>query len=399
MLVDALLALGLLLSTASQLRPAASPVGPGETLLVLWIALTVTREASRRGPMMLAPALSRMLLFWATLALALNLGTFVGAAIEDQRDLISVPHDTFAYLLAAAVSCMCLVGPETSHRLRRVAWLLVGFGAASLAGQVAGAWGLIEVPLVEPWYYNRFRGWSENPNQIALLCIVLAFPAIYLASTASNWGKRLLAVAFASVPLIAGFLSRSDAFTISTLTGTTVLASLLLRAWVYPGGRPSIFRFAVAGLTILLLAVGWATAVGSPTSSVIDRADEIFEDNDQGEARVSLWIGAVEVGLGSWLLGLGPGAHVADVRSGTPSEAHNTLLDLFSQGGLVASAAFVWLMLSSVLMSYQKRPLLSAMIASLAVFSLFHFIFRHPIFWFAIILCWAITELKIQRGN
>ena len=47
---DALLALGLLLTTASQLRLSGLPVGPGELCLTAWLLLMLGRELSRGGP-------------------------------------------------------------------------------------------------------------------------------------------------------------------------------------------------------------------------------------------------------------------------------------------------------------------------------------------------------------
>jgi hypothetical protein len=41
---DALMAVGLLLTTATQLRLPGSPLGPGEVCLVIWIALTLIRK-------------------------------------------------------------------------------------------------------------------------------------------------------------------------------------------------------------------------------------------------------------------------------------------------------------------------------------------------------------------
>ena len=46
---DLLLVFGLLLSTASQLRPLGAPIGPGELCLVIWIALR-TRPSGLRAP-------------------------------------------------------------------------------------------------------------------------------------------------------------------------------------------------------------------------------------------------------------------------------------------------------------------------------------------------------------
>jgi hypothetical protein len=47
---DVVLALGLLLTTASQLRVPGLPIGPGEVCLAIWILLMVFRETGRFGP-------------------------------------------------------------------------------------------------------------------------------------------------------------------------------------------------------------------------------------------------------------------------------------------------------------------------------------------------------------
>ena len=43
MFADVLLALGLLLTTASQLRIPGSPIGPGELLLLFWLLISIGR--------------------------------------------------------------------------------------------------------------------------------------------------------------------------------------------------------------------------------------------------------------------------------------------------------------------------------------------------------------------
>jgi hypothetical protein len=83
MFLDMLFALGLLVSPASQLRLAGSPVGPGEICLLIWIVLTLGREAARPGSPPLTPALSRLLIFWSLFALAQSLGALTGYIIGD----------------------------------------------------------------------------------------------------------------------------------------------------------------------------------------------------------------------------------------------------------------------------------------------------------------------------
>src|SRR5438270_4843332 len=77
MTADALLALGLLLSSASLLRVAGVPIGPGEICIVIWLLLTLAGAVRRTsGP--LPPAFTRMLIFWAIFGTALSLGTLTG---------------------------------------------------------------------------------------------------------------------------------------------------------------------------------------------------------------------------------------------------------------------------------------------------------------------------------
>lgn len=151
---DLVLVLGILLSTASQLRPA------GEICLVIWIGLMLGRETVQLGPQF-TPALSRLVIFWLLFAVAQCIGTLAGFAIGDVHDQALFMHDVMAYPLLAAISMLCVVGTDAGPRLHRVAWLLVTVGSATLALQVAQAWGWIGTGSIDPWYWDRMRGWSE----------------------------------------------------------------------------------------------------------------------------------------------------------------------------------------------------------------------------------------------
>src|ERR1051325_10492661 len=85
MLLDALLACGLVVSTASQLRPAGLPVGPGEICLGLWVLLMLWREVHRLGPP-LSPPLTKLLIFWLVFTIAQSLGMMAAYVIGDRHD-------------------------------------------------------------------------------------------------------------------------------------------------------------------------------------------------------------------------------------------------------------------------------------------------------------------------
>jgi hypothetical protein len=131
-IMDTLLALGLLLSTASQLRLSGLPVGPGELCLAIWVMVAAFRAVLHRPPPMTF-ALVRMLIFWTVFGLAEALGTLTGLATGAEYDPQWFMHDVEAFPLLAAVSCFVVLGPDVASRLRGVAWKLTAIGTASLA--------------------------------------------------------------------------------------------------------------------------------------------------------------------------------------------------------------------------------------------------------------------------
>ena len=128
----------------------------------------------------------------------------VGLATEEIRDTDSAVHDAISYILLAAVSCLCVVEPGAGARLRRVAWLFVTCGTASLALLLANAWRLVPIPGVDPWFWDRLQGWSDNPNQLALLCAALGLVALHLAETAVRRGGTVMAACAASCRSMSG---------------------------------------------------------------------------------------------------------------------------------------------------------------------------------------------------
>lgn len=417
MLLDVLLALGLLLSTASQLRPVSAPVGPGEICLAIWIFLMLCREVPRLGPP-LTPPLSILIIFWLIFAVAQCLGTMAGFAIADRHDPDLFMHDVMAYPLLAAVSCLSVVEPGAELRLHRVAWLLVTFGTISLALQVAKAWQVIEVLPIDPWYWDRLRGWSANPNQLALLCAILGGLALHLADSATRVGKKIAAIACCILPIYVGRLSKSDTFALVLVASGPIFVALKFRTWLFSYEPRLIFRSAFAWISVLAVPVVLACSVPLANSIAVG-IEDVAKDMAKGNTtdtertasvRLNAWSEALSRGIESGMLGLGPGPHLEipflivagrQRASGEPKyiehpqlnatpnfEAHNTLLDLFTQCGLIGILSLAWLAAVSVWATCRaKLDGLTTLLCGMAIFSMFHLIVRHPIFWFAIALC------------
>ena len=68
-------------------------------------------------------------------------------------------HDVIAYSLLICVACTMALELASERRRRRVTWLVVLLGAASLSLQMAHAYGRIPLRYpVDPWVYDRLRG-------------------------------------------------------------------------------------------------------------------------------------------------------------------------------------------------------------------------------------------------
>jgi len=119
----------------------------------------------------------------------------------------------------------------------------------------------------------------------------------------------------------------------------------------------------------------------------------IYNEDNQGDARFRLWAEAFDKGIGAAMMGLGPGPHLTKAKAWKRSppvkfESHDTPLELFTRGGLLALLAIAWLYTSLILATLRaKLPALAALSCAVVVFSMFHFIIRHPIFWFGVVLC------------
>jgi hypothetical protein len=399
MITNGLLALGIVLTTASQLRLPAVPLGVGEVCLALWLGLA-TLHLVASGRICNAKAMFQITAFWACFAFALSVGTCL-AFLRQELDLDTMLHDAIAYLLVAAITCLMVATMETDVALRQAEWLLVAFWNVALLLQIALGWSIINLPSVDPWYWDRFRGWAENPNQVALYCAVLMPLSLSLALSSRGFGR--IAGSFSCLlTFFVGRLTRSDTFLIAMVTATALFLVLRLRTWLTSPEHRFSLRFPVAvfvtiaAVPLLLALAPYAVATADDFESLAislakDRGGEATQRT--AALRLQLWQDALHRGLESGSLGLGPGPHlekpsVANNQAlAAPFEAHSTLLDVFTQGGLLGVIAVCGLFAGIFILALRaKLDALAALMAALAIFSISHFILRHPIVWFALVL-------------
>jgi O-antigen ligase len=403
MLGDLLLALGLVLENATQLHLPGTSLGVGELILIGWVAITLAGWAQRLVPEW-SPALSRLVVFWLVFAFAQSIGLLVSLATEDFRDSSSAIRTAIAYVLMATTSILVLITPNRWQRLRRTIWLAVAFGGASVTILMADAFGVVPVPGIEPWVWSRFCGWSENPNQFAFLCTALVLLALHLAETAQSPLEILTALACGVVAFVGGVLTKSDSFLLFALIALPFVVVLRLCVWLL--STDPRFRHRAAFAVLFFLAVPSLLVSAAPFGPALLQRAQTFasatmEQNNQAENRFALWREALDIGLDAHMLGLGPGPHLVDKQWKRPPpdkfEAHNTLLDLFTQGGLVALVAFLWITVIAFVGALRAGYVaLSGLVLSVFIFSNFHFNGRQLLLWFTIAVCLAAADAAMK---
>ncbi|MEZ2331146.1 O-antigen ligase family protein [Mesorhizobium sp. RCC_202] len=401
MIRDALLACGLVMAYATQLAVPGLPIGYTELFLTLWIMLSIGRVLAG-GRLEVSSALARFAAFWLILALTLALGAIVGYVTKVLL-LDPVLHDTFAYMLLVGITCLSVAEPDADRRLRRIGWLVIAMANAGFAWQVGLAWGWVRQPGVDPWYWDRFCGWSDNPNQLALYCAVIGPLALHLVTTSANRWAKFLGLCSLIPTFYLGRLTKSDTYLYATILTGLIFLGLRFRTWLSAGPERSRLSRQMNLLLVigcLPLAISMTPYALTEVSSAEAFAKSLTKDKG-GEAtaetaalRLYLWDEAFDKGVRSGSLGLGPGPHlerppITDLQFlPRPFEAHSTILDLYTQGGLIAVVALAWIVGSATMSAWRaKLDALLALVASIVVFGIPHLIIRHPIVWFSLAIC------------
>jgi O-antigen ligase len=207
--------------------------------------------------------------------------------------------------------------------------------------------------------------------------------------------KTIAAAVCALLAFCVGVLTKSDSFTMGILGASAVFFAIKSALWLATFKRGLTFRAASVSLALFglpVLAVGALPLAPAVVERVEAKSAALYAEDNQGDLRFHLWEEAFDKGMHAAMLGLGPGPHLTKKawKQSPPHkfEAHNTPLDLFVQGGLMALLAIALLYASLLFTTTKaKLPALAALSCAFVVFSMFHFIIRHPIFWFGVVLC------------
>jgi O-antigen ligase len=143
-----------------------------------------------------------------------------------------------------------------------------------------------------------------------------------------------------------------------------------------------------------LAALGAAAFV--VTSETVSLLWTYFQFLDTNSERQTLYTDGLRMGVESALFGRGPGKHV--MLRGELDDAHQTLLTILLQGGVLALLAFLSLVVRTV-SEVLDRPYLLAAIVSLAMYVLGGDVLRRMPFWVQLALILGAARESVDSGS
>ena len=270
---------------------------------------------------------------------------------------------------------------------------LIGFTAANTSRdeQKYIAYGIfttllvtVTIVLVQFDFNNvqRLLFLSENPNQLALYALGTVF---FFAKSIED--RRVLLIALVAA-FIYGSLALSDSYFLSI---AVILSFLILQVLL----KRKLFLL-VGSMSLILLLIAWPIAF--PDYSYLLPIQNLWNLADQGGGRTTLALNGISAFLSSPIFGHGAGAFSGTQIPFMRFEAHNTAIDFLTMGGLpFLLIVYLPFLFAIRTLAFNNKFILVGALMAIIVFSIFHFIGRHPIFWFIWGYC-ILIELENRRA-
>lgn len=374
------------LMLATQSRALLGGVGLGEIAGTIFIGLTLR--------------LRHQVPLWATLSMAtLFTGFVVGATVNQITGLSAqvVPRD-IAALGFALVFAGCSVAhlrsrPEPTIALGQALSAAILVQSAPLLMLIAGiethSWlTFTDEPGIP--FLSRYTGFSDNPNQLGgLLC---AYPPVAIACL---WRAPTLGARIGWCFSLLATIGIATLVASNTVFSAYILSAMLWAVLRFNQWGAGLARPLQAGRVLATLAMGSVATV----SFLLYASESINKTGDaDANGRFPLWLNAVDGIMQSGFLGVGPGGQTGETGPFEGWEAHNFLLDITLQGGLLSLLAYLLLLVGLLRQVMRSRSLLAAaVLLAILTQQLSHYTARQPIAWLYVLVPLALGARGLHR--
>jgi len=394
-----LFCLGLFAVQMTKIRFFNSPIGFGEILLVLWIALSSWKCIYSRK-VEKSTALSIMAKFWLCTFLLLGAGWWIASDLN--HNSAYALHNLFAYLFVSLICLTLLCSSNSSEQIEKlVLHIFIVFGGACLLMLIYMFWctELFGMPLFQNSHIYRLTGLSTNPNQLSLYVVFAPFICIawFLRSSAAT---KTIAVLFFIAFIIVGYKTHSEALNLAWAFAFILLLLMVVTKLLLPFINKHRNKYYIC---ILLFGVMVITLFAGP--AILEEVGVMFEktyasEKNQGGLRMLLLENGVNALKESPYVGLGPGSFSGLNTPFSNKEVHNTPLDWATQTGVVGLLLLIGLVLYAMRGAWRsgRHELISGFIA-LIIFAQFHFVLRQPLVWVIIIFVMVLPPASKASSN
>ncbi|WP_144462012.1 O-antigen ligase family protein [Siminovitchia fortis] len=232
-----------------------------------------------------------------------------------------------------------------------------------------------------------FSPFASDYHQFAYFITPLPFVALYMIKRENRFIVKLSA-ALSIVLLISMGLSTSSNTLVSSWVNATILIIALL---LWKKLREQERSASIISFFICLAIIGLLFSF----DNIMGIVKDFFEESSNGEHRILLWINSIKVWLYSPIVGLGPGSFSGNqLFQGT--EAHNTFLQVLTQGGILGGIAYVSLISRLIKVTHVNIFILCAVL-SLIMYGFGINDLRRTVLWFYFIMFYFLC-MKEQRS-
>lgn len=361
-------------------------------MLVGWILASLVPVLVNHRLVVSSPGRT-FLVFWTGSFVLLLAGWLVALVTGRAAELAA--RDFLAYCLVATLVLLISFKPGGLNEARIAGPVALFVTTMALAVLLVATFPFGSLGPLEPWYGPRFRGWSENPNQVALVMSPVPFLALYQFRNSRRTPVRAMYLLFLVAGIVVGIASFSDALRLAWAVGAVLMVSHGWLLGLVRGRAPfgqAVIRYAILPvLAFGLLILGGRAAYLQVQSAI----EDIFTRRGQGSERLTLWRHGVEAMAESPLVGLGPGPHSGKLGPFRDFEAHNSFIDWGTATGIAGVLLLVGLLIWAARRNAATPALLASLVA-LVVVSVSGFNLRHPTFW--LYLLFVVAAGRDSRG-
>lgn len=376
--------LGLYLVPFTSLRFGFA--GPGEVLILFSFLLSILTAG---GVIFLDKRLQPVYLFWVLYLFFSMLGFFYNFFVLGDKSgrQFTAAFDFFSY------SFILLTVIHVGH-----VFLYQKISAQSFFKALFFSWSITYIVLyaisffsrsifgMPLRYHNFFSPLVDNVHQAASVTCVMAFVMLFFFSQSKSLSSKSFFIVSA---FLFGKMAIDSGSTKAFLAVLFGCLSAVLVFILYRSHGQGKLVFNIISFLLVLICIFFVAILFDEV--VYRYAILFFTENDGAGARESLYTVGFNHGLESFLFGYGPGSH-APYANGF-SDAHNTLLTIFLQSGVLGFflfTAFVTKLIRKVSVNFA----LCAALVALGLYTLGGDVLRRLPLWIIVIGLFYLSDLQ-----